>query len=196
MKPPVAVLFACKNSIYHQIHGCDVYDIDRDARTFTDDRPVIAHPPCRAWSSFRNFAKPLPGEKQLGFFAVDKVRSNGGVLEHPLNSMLWPAAGLPGVGEIDEYGGFTTVIDQFWFGHRAQKRTRLYIVGVLPLRLPPYPLTLGRPPRVVTNNKKIPSGSIGYRKEITPSEREATPYDLACWLLNVALDVRYPRLVA
>ena len=37
--PIVAVLFARSDSIYYQIPGCDVYDIERDALTFPGGIP-------------------------------------------------------------------------------------------------------------------------------------------------------------
>jgi len=48
-----AILFARKDSIYKQLPRTDVYDLERDARTFTGGRVVIAHPPCRAWGRLR-----------------------------------------------------------------------------------------------------------------------------------------------
>jgi len=75
---PVAVLFARADSIYKTLPGCDVYDIERDARTWPGGCPVVAHPPCRAWASLRNHAKPREGEKDLAHFAVAMVRKWGG----------------------------------------------------------------------------------------------------------------------
>jgi len=43
----VAVLFARADSIYKSLPDCDVYDIERDARTYDGPWPVVAHPPCR-----------------------------------------------------------------------------------------------------------------------------------------------------
>jgi hypothetical protein len=102
----VSVLFARKDSVYKAIPGTDVYDIDRDARNYNGNFPVVAHPPCRAWGRLKGFAKPRPDEKQLAFFAIDQVRRNGGILEHPAYSSLWAAAGLPrpGAGK-DDWGG-------------------------------------------------------------------------------------------
>ena len=39
----IGVLFARQDSRYKQLEGYDVYDIDRDARNFNGDYPVIAH---------------------------------------------------------------------------------------------------------------------------------------------------------
>ena len=47
-KNKVAVLFARKDSIYKEFEQCDVYDIERNALTFSGGIPIIAHPPCRS----------------------------------------------------------------------------------------------------------------------------------------------------
>lgn len=74
----VAVLFARRNSIYKTLPGCDVWDIERDARLWPGGMPVVAHPPCRAWGQLRHFARPVPGERELAILAVDQVRRWGG----------------------------------------------------------------------------------------------------------------------
>jgi hypothetical protein len=172
--PLVAVLYARSNSVYKKIPFCDVYDLARDARSYSGQLPVIAHPPCRAWSRLKAFAKPRHDEKELAFHAVDTVRSFGGVLEHPIGSDLWAAAGLPAPGKRDSFGGFTFPINQGWFGHRAQKGTLLYIVGVEPSEMPLLPFNLGN-----LNSVKV--------EQMGRSERERTPHELATWLIEVAL---------
>jgi len=140
----IAVLFARNDSRYKQLAGYDVYDIERDARNFSEKYPVIAHPPCRAWGRLSHMANPRPDEKDLAWFALDKVRKNGGVLEHPKGSRLWQEAPLPMPGEFsDEFGGFTVLIDQWHFGHVARKWTHLYIVGINPSELPQIPFRGG-----------------------------------------------------
>lgn len=160
---------------------CDVYDIERDARNYSGDLPVIAHPPCRAWGQLRHFAKPRPDEKELAVFAVSEVRRCGGVLEHPRRSTLWPHCGLPRPGKPrDVYGGFSIGVSQFVFGHNAEKLTLLYIVGSVPKNLPPIPLIMGEAPMVCGGCK------TGRRKEIPKAEREHTPIAFAKWLVEVA----------
>lgn len=190
----VAVLFARQDSIYKAISGCDVFDIDRDARTYTGDLPVVAHPPCRAWGRLRQFAKPRPDEKDLAIFAIDQIRRLGGVLEHPAQSSLWPVAGLPPCGASgDAYGGWSLAVDQFWFGHRARKRTFLYICGIEPSQLPPLPLVLGDAPMIITSSRRRAADGSRYRKAVPDVEREATPRDFALWLLEVARRCHKPR---
>lgn len=179
----VAVLFARSDSVYKTILGCDVYDVDRNALTFNGGLPVVGHPPCRAWGKLRHFAKPVEGEKELAFFCVDQIRQNGGVLEHPKHSKLWEAYGLPDGQEVDEFGGFSLNVDQFWFGHKARKETKLYICGVNRKDLPQMPFAIGEPEYVCSMSK---AKHRPVKKEISKAEREHTPIEFASWLIDVA----------
>ena len=169
----MAVLFARADSIYKKISGCDVWDARRDARRYRGNDPVIAHPPCRGWGRLKAFAKPAPGEIELGEFAVDVVRRNGGVLEHPAGSTLWRAKGMPRptMGK-DEYGGWTILIRQCDFGHPAEKDTWLYLVGVDLETMPRPRVELGIPTRRV--------------EQLGRAAREHTPERLARWLVELA----------
>jgi hypothetical protein len=177
----VAVLFARSDSVYKSLSGCDVWDIERDARNWPGGSPLVAHPPCRAWGRLRQFAKPRPDEKSLALWAVNQVRKFGGVLEHPLVSTLWPTVGLPAPGERDEFGGWTLPVNQHWWGHRAEKATLLYIVGCDPKNTPSIPYRIDEPTHVVHSRKRI-----GYRPHITKAEREHTPLQFAIWLCDLA----------
>jgi len=180
----VAILFARADSIYKTIPGCDVYDIDRDARTWPGGCPVVAHPPCRSWGAFAMFAKPRHDEKALAPWSIDQVRKFGGVLEHPYASKLWPHMGLPDQGKRDEFGGFTLVIHQHWFGHRAEKKTKLYICGVEPWEIPDFPMVLGTATHVIGDVGRASNGT--KRPEVSKDEREHTPPALALWLVELA----------
>lgn len=189
----VAVLFARSDSVYKTLPGCDVYDIERDARTWPGGAPVVAHPPCRAWGRLRAFAKPRHDEKDLARWAVAQVRRWGGVLEHPESSTLWADQRLPRhLNERDGHGGWTMPIHQWWFGHRAQKRTWLYIVGVNPWEVPDYPLRLGQSDCRIRLDKRRPDGTHirkgdpDYQPILGDAEREHTPPDLAVWLVELA----------
>lgn len=180
---PVA-LFTRSDSNYLAL-GVECYDIHRDARTYGGSSPVVAHPPCRAWSKFRAFAKPRHDEKACGVWAVEKVRDNGGVLEHPAFSRLWRACSLPSPGAgYDWYGGWTLPVEQWWWGHRAQKSTWLYIVGCEPRDLPPMPYRMGEASHVISWF----SGTPKHRRRplTTKAEREHTPSAFASWLLELA----------
>lgn len=142
---------------------------------------MVAHPPCRSWGNLSHFAKPRPGERELAFFAVQQVRRCGGVLEHPVTSKLWREHGLPVGRQRDEFGGFTLTIDQYWFGHLARKRTNLYICGIDPGKVPNLPFVMGEPEYMLGTCKR------GHYKELPKSHREATPPELAKWLVDLAV---------
>jgi len=187
MSSIVAILFARSDSVYKQLPGCDVWDTERDALKWPGGVPVVAHPPCRAWGRLRTFANPEPGEKGLALWAAAQVRRWGGVLEHPFRSTLWKAAKppLPLPGNIDEFGGWTLAVPQFWFGHAANKATWFYIVGLGPGDLPPIPLVLGQAEFVVQTRKRA-----DYRKHIPKADRERTPIKLAEWLVDLARNTK------
>ena len=169
----VAVLYARPSSIYKRLPGTDVWDATRDARKWPGGSPCIAHPPCRGWGRLRHFAKIRHDELDLARSAVAAVRQWGGVLEHPDASQLWPDQNLPRPGcGFDAFGGWTLAVPQRWFGHRADKATWLYIVGVRPGQIPTLPFTLERSTCVV--------------ERMGRAEREATPPALAKWLVELA----------
>lgn len=168
----VAALFVRPDSHYKAMPGVDAWDMERDARRWPGGCAVVAHPPCRAWGNFQWRAKPRPDEKELALWAVQQVRTFGGVLEHPASSKLWPAAGLPAPGTRDAWGGWTLPVLQSWWGHRAPKATHLYIVGVEPADIPPIPYELG-----------TPEGRIELMGR---AERERTPEAFAAWLVDLA----------
>jgi hypothetical protein len=180
-----AVLYARRTSVYKSLRA-DVYDEDRDARTYHRSAPVVAHPPCTLWCRLRGLARRPESEKALAFHALSVVRRTGGVLEHPAHSQFWKAADLPrsGAGK-DEFGGWTLPVDQRWWGHRAQKPTWLYIVGVEPSDLPTIPFVLGKSNVWCVDNAKN-LRAHAFIETMGRAEREATPPQFATWLLEVA----------
>ena len=177
----IAALFARTDSRYKDFPELfDVYDIDRDARGFNQSYPVLAHPPCRAWGMLSHMANPRPDEKVLAWFALDKVRKNGGVLEHPKGSRFFKEAGCPEVGKgYDEFGGFTILIDQFDFGHVAHKNTRLYICGIKIEDLP------AMPPKNLNSTDRSICGNVKGTKRCTQYQREYTPDGLIVFLTEI-----------
>lgn len=180
----VSVLFARSDSVYKTLPGVDVWDAARDALTWQGGTPIVAHPPCRAWGKFAMFAKPRDGERELALWAVDQVRSWGGVLEHPAQSRLWFEKPLPEPGERDAWGGWTLPVYQHWWGHRAQKATRLYLCGCDPMDLPTMPMRLGDAEYVIGDSGRRADGT--KRPEISKAEREHTPLEFARWLVETA----------
>ena len=181
----VAVLFARADSHYKALPGVDVWDQARDARNWLGGAPVVAHPPCRLWAKLRQFAKASDPamEMQLARDAVRHVQRFGGVLEHPKQSTLWADMGLPTPGRApDQYGGWTAEIRQCDWGHKAEKKTWLYIVGAHPDDLPSMPPS-AEPSGVIKPQRGVPRDG---RKIVTKAEREHTPPALAAWLVDLA----------
>lgn len=116
-KDTIAVLCAAPGSHYYEIPGLDVYDRDRDARSFIGSVPIIAHPPCAQWSRLRMFARVDPGTKALANWCYDRWLCNGGVFEHPVSSLVWK--------EFDWSAGRLYKVDLKDFGFGARKTTIL-----------------------------------------------------------------------
>lgn len=180
----ISALFVRPDSIYKTL-GVDCWDIERDARQWPGGNAIVAHPPCRAWGSLRMMANPREGEKDLAFLSVKWIQQWGGVLEHPATSLLWKEVPLPLPGQHDKYGGYTLCVDQFWWGHKAVKRTFLYIVGCPQHNLPSIPLRLDAVEYTVSSKIKKKSGRR-TKKEITKKEREETPIEFAKFLIQIA----------
>jgi hypothetical protein len=185
----IGVLFARTDSRYKDFDIYDVYDINRDARNFAADYPVICHPPCRAWGRLSHMANPRPDEKDLALFSVDLVRKNGGIVEHPTGSRLWQAKNLPLMGQgYDEFGGFTIEIDQYDFGHVAHKNTKLYICGIKIEQLPPMP-----PKNTAPTDRSI-CGNVKGTKRCTQYQREYTPDGLIEFMTQICNTIKENKL--
>jgi len=178
----VAALFVRADSVYKTMPGVDAWDIERDARKWPGGCPVVVHPPCRTWGRLRQFAKPRDDEKALGPWAVDQVREFGGVLEHPAESTLFAHCHMPRPGQFpDHFGGWTMAVDQFTFGHRAEKSTWLYVAGCEPDDIPYLPIRAGKATHCIRPTKHYPR-----LPSVTKAEREHTPPALAHWLVDLA----------
>lgn len=170
-----AALFVRKDSSYKKRAVFDAWDFDRDALNFQGSEPVVCHPPCRSWGALSHMATNVrEGEAELALWSIEKVRENGGILEHPKGSKLFGRF-LPKPNEIDEHNGFTILIDQYDFGHVAHKLTYLYFVGLTQDDLPPLPpkdLSLhycdkGKL-RSIAGNVKGTTRCTQYQREYTP----------------------------
>ena len=135
-----AALFVRADSAYKNRAAFDCWDAERDATKFDGEMPVVCHPPCRAWGKLAHMATNVrDGEPELAFLAIDIIRKNGGILEHPDGSKLFPKH-LPDANEFpDKFGGFSILIDQYDFGHVAHKPTKLYFCGLTIDQLPTLP---------------------------------------------------------
>jgi hypothetical protein len=129
----------------------------------------------------RHFSRRDDEQKALAPWALSQVRKWGGVLEHPFKSQLWEEYDLPLRSQVDEFGGYTIAMPQFWFGHPADKATWFYIVGCPVENLPAIPFRMGRAQECVTTSR-------GKRteKEMKKSERTRTHKQMAEWLVEVA----------
>lgn len=121
-----------------------------------------------------------------------KFDYGGGVLEHPAESTLFTHCRMPKPGEFaDRFGGYTVAIEQFHWGHRAEKATWLYIVGCHPSLIPVMPRRPGRPTHCIRPTKNYPR-----LPSVTKPEREHTPPALAEWLIELARRCKMPQAVA
>ena len=137
----IAALFVQTSGVYFGLPDVDPWDEKRDARKYAGPWPVVAHPPCSRWCRLAGLVEARWGHKRGddgGCFksALASVRRWGGVLEHPAYSDAWDAHDLnpPPTGgkwvNADLLGGWTCYVEQYRYGHVAQKATWLYAFGV------------------------------------------------------------------
>ena len=176
----VAALYIdAKRGPYAGVPGIDPWGIERDATRYAGPSPVVAHPPCGAWG---NYAHKCHDDGATGPVAVAQVRRWGGVLEHPRRSKLWAHCGLPRPGELpDAWGGYSIEIRQCDWGHVAEKRTWLYIVGTTDLpAMPPRGEPTGLTVRKASGRLSTPL------ERMSKTKRHLTPPALATWLAELA----------
>ena len=175
----IPVLFTAHNSLYNDIDIFDCYDEKRNALSFNDRVPLIAHPPCRKFSKLRGLSTAPLSEKKLAFFALAKVRQFGGILEHPRSSTLWLNGNFKLDGSVDDYGGFLRSVNLSWFGFPAEKKTMLYFVGIDPALLPAFPMCFNAITHVIT------SSGISGKKELSALYMSQTPRLMIDYFLEV-----------
>lgn len=181
-------LFCRADSAYKKREAWDVYDASRDATKYDGDLPVAVHPPCRAWGRLSHMAfrdgtpsDQIEAEKNLALFAIEKVRKNGGILEHPSGSRIWQI--LPDVGDApDDWGGFTIEIDQYDFGHVAHKKTKLYICGMDAWSIPELPAPDHTIHLCEKGKRRSICGNVEGTTRCTQYQREYTPERLIDWI--------------
>lgn len=197
----LVVLFVEPDSVYKRM-GLDCYDKERDARTYSGNDPVVAHPPCQLWGSMAsvNFARwggehNRPGnDGGLFRFALDTVRRCGGVLEHPAKTRAWAAHGLTaptGIGwQACADGGWVCEVWQSAYGHRANKATWLYLVGE------PAPLRWERPTGTHQVGFRDQRGKARNKPTLGRREANATPEAFAVELVRLARGCSMPNATA
>ncbi len=198
----VAALFVEERGVYSALESVEVYGISRDARTYSDNKPVVAHSPCERFGAFWSGGPhPKQPRRNLGddggcfASALANVRRCGGVLEHPANSHAWRIYGLfappRGGGWIvaDSVGGWTCCVEQGQYGHQARKPSWLYMVGAVPPSLR-WGIAHGKIATVALSGKR--GVNLGLREGITTikrRERHLTPIPFRDLLLSIARSV-------
>lgn len=180
----VAALYVDPKGPYYAL-GADCWDEKRDAKRYNGPDSVVAHPPCGPWGRLKFLCKYQ--DPSCGIRAVEQVRAFGGVLEHPEHSSLWKHCRLPKPGEnADVFGGRTYAVRQVAWGHKCEKPTWLYVVGV------PHELVIAgmRTGGVATH--RVTNGSRGRTElpRVSALEARLTPPDFARWLVELAASAR------
>lgn len=187
------------DAIYPKLLGADrCWGIERDARGYQGNDPVVAHPPCHLWVNmaavnWKRYGRQrpawYPGGTDEGCFAsaLASVRKFGGVLEHPAGSHAWDVHGIlaptkePGWSQ-NGGGAVLQFVCEVWqsaprYGHPARKRTWLLYCG----KRPPFELDWTRQPG---------THQVGWfdRNKPTLSKRaaSATPRRFAEALIHLA----------
>jgi len=176
-----AALYIDPAGPYPKIDGVDCWDEERDARLYDGPHPIVAHPPCGPWGRLRQFCTRQ--DPRLAIRAVEQVARWGGVLEHPLVSLIWDRL-PPGIG-------YLVTIHQVEFGHRTRKPTKLWCVGIsqrLVAEMLDSRERMAQPTRVIT-------GAVEWRKQtgakvVGKREARCTPPLLAEWLVKLAESAR------
>lgn len=185
----VAALYVDPRGPYPSMPGVECWDEARDARLYDGPHPIVAHPPCGAWSSKVSRLSHGAGA-DCGPRAVEQVRAFGGVLEQPAGSKLWEACGLAMTSVGGDGYGFSVEVEQVSWGHVARKKTWLYLVGidralvVAGIRtggVPTHWCSGGRT-KTSRSGSPVPPGI----KVCSAQQRRRTPPAFAEWLVALA----------
>jgi len=190
----ITVLFAETNGVYFNIPNIEPWDIKRDARLYTGNNPVIAHPPCQLWGKMAviNYKRyggehNRPGNDHGCFeSALDNVNRCGGVLEHPQSSYAWERYGLtkPIKNQWTKSDfGWTCVIWQSAYGHLANKATWLYYKG----NKKPFDLNWDRPKGDYQIGFQDQRGKSKNKPTLSKKLSNATPILFRDELISLAL---------
>lgn len=196
MARTVAALYVDTGGCYFGLPDVDPWDEARDARNYAGPYPVVAHPPCERWGNYwfggpawvaaGNAPKRLGDDGGCFRAALDAVRRHGGVLEHPAGSRAWewfeidrPMRGY-GWSPADFCGGWTCLVDQGCYGHRAAKPSMLYAVA------PSLPSLDWSRAVVEPVSEKAAARNEGNCMYLSRKQRAATPAPFRDILLSIA----------
>lgn len=190
----VAALFVQPDGCYAGDPSIDAWPESRDARLYDGDLPVVAHPPCQLWGAMAavNFKRwggehNRPGNDHGCFAsALDSVRRNGGVLEHPKATRAWAAHGLlkpVGLGWQKSGDGWVCEVWQSAYGHRANKATWLYYFG----KRKPFDLNWSRPHGTHQIGFHDQRGKAANKPTLYKREANATPELFKAELIKLAI---------
>jgi hypothetical protein len=195
----IAALFVDPAGVYAGLPDVELWDEARDARQYVGPWPVVAHPPCNRWTVPLAYVNQTRYGHRVGDdggcfeAALAAVRTWGGVLEHPRDSIAWSRFELPRprrecwVASLLDVG-VATVVDQHAYGHPCKKETWLYYVGP-----EPPPMRWARAPAGLPVVSWL-RGAAWYRehgrKAITRAEASATPIAFRDVLLEMARSVQ------
>jgi len=204
----IAALFVEARGVYAGLPDVDVWPLERDARLYAGPWPVVAHPPCERWGRYWHGGPSARVRRVKGddggcfLMALQAVRRWGGVLEHPAASSAWAAFGLrkpsrAGGWHMDLFSdGWVCCVDQGHYGHRAQKATWLYAVGVELQRLQwgksgqRVRLEDGYRSADERRRKRHLRRGEGATERLSKRERAETPLAFRDLLLSMARSVR------
>lgn len=184
----IAALYVDRLGPYPKIPGVDCWDLTRDARKYRGPDPIVAHPACGPWGKLRHMYKGGEGGPDLAIKALRQVRTFGGVLEHPADSLLWwyDTALIECLGRfgahVDEFGGYCLAIEQVEWGHVARKRTWLYLVNVPREALESAPFPGRAPTHWISGGRNIPGkrasqcAAAGVKIASGQQRRRTPPY--------------------
>lgn len=195
----IAALFVQTNGCYFNLPGIDPWDVKRDAKTFSYLCPVIAHPPCERWGRYWSGGPSAKVRRKKGDdngcfeFALNAVRKNGGVLEHPEASHAWSHFGLTkpprngGWVKADDFGGYTCCVAQGNYGHKAQKLTWLYACKVsLPsLKWGTCPGMTKLDEGFHSKEERARAIKTGVCQRLSKNQRSATPIEFRDLLISI-----------
>ena len=189
----ISALFVQTDGCYYGLQGVDPWDELRDARLYSGEAPVVAHPPCQLWGKMAavNYSRwggehNKPGNDGGCFAsALASVNKHGGILEHPAQSYAWAKHGLnrpSRQGWIKSGKGWVCEVWQSAYGHRANKATWLYFVG----HKKPFELKWDKIKGTHQIGFQDQRGKAKNKPTLSRKEASATPVDFRDELIRLA----------